>query len=81
MNNFDVMKEMAKRNGKIMLSPLNNITNVRKVKAGTQITIGVAGDVVGKIALGEMVGGLILCDKAEFDAIKIEMDRALPPAQ
>jgi len=72
-NSFDVMKAMCAANGKIQIAPLGNILNMRKTKAGTQLTIGVAGDVITGILLGNYVGGLILCDKAEFQ----ETERAI----
>lgn len=78
VNNFDVLKEMGNRDGNISMAPLSNIIRVRKVKAGTQITIGVAGnDVVGRIARGELYGGFIMADKAEFDQVKKEMEEQL----
>jgi hypothetical protein len=74
VNNFDVLKEMGARNMQVSLSTLDNITNLRKIKAGTQVTIGVAGDVVAALGLeNKYVGGLILADKKEFSAVKSEM--------
>ena len=76
VNSFDVMKEMSRRNGKIQLAPLSNIEHAaysKKVK-GTRITIGIAGNVVTGILTGDYVGGLILCDKDEFNRIKAEME-------
>ncbi len=75
-NNFDVLKAMAAANGKIRLAPLSNITNMRKVKAGTQLTMGVEGDVLMQITLGQLVGGLILADKDEFEAMAKSMEVA-----
>lgn len=79
VNNFDVLKRMGELNRKIQLAPLGNIVNVRKVKAGTQVTIGVGGDVVGSIAAGDFVGGLILADKSEFEATRDELAKAVQP--
>ncbi len=74
VNNFDVLKEMGARNLKMSLAPLDNITNLKKVKSGTHVTIGVAGNVVAALGLeSRFVGGLILADKAEFNALKSEM--------
>ena len=81
VNNFNVMREMGKRNLDIRLSPISNILRMRKVKAGTQITIGVAGDVITPITSGEMVGALILCDKKQFDRVKAELEREMDNAQ
>jgi hypothetical protein len=69
-NSFDVFKIMcASDNKKLQLSPLGNILGAKKVKAGTQVTIGVSGNVVTGITFGQYVGGLILCDKDEFERI------------
>jgi hypothetical protein len=73
VNNFDVMKRMCEFDRDIRLAPLGNIIRLQKTKAGTQITIGVEGDVVAAIANGRLVGGLILADKAEFDQTKREL--------
>lgn len=78
VNNFDVLKEMGVRDMKVAVSPLHNIVNLKKVKQGTQVTIGVAGDLVAALGIEhKFVGGLILADKDEFDTIKSEMQKAL----
>jgi hypothetical protein len=74
-NSFDVLKAMAESNGKIQLAPLSNILRMHKVKAGTQLTIGVGGDVITGLTFGEFVGGLILADKTEFDATAARLDK------
>lgn len=74
VNNFDVMKLMGERNLDIQLAPLGNVLRVHKVKAGTQVTIGVGGDVVAGIADGRFVGGLILADQEQFHRLKQEME-------
>ena len=77
VNNFDVLKEMGVRDMKVGLSPLDNIVNLKKVKHGTQVTIGVAGDLVAALGIEhKFVGGLILADKDEFNALKSEMQKA-----
>ena len=76
VNNFDVLKEMGVRDMKVGLSPLDNIVNLKKVKQGTQVTIGVAGDLVAALGIERrFVGGLILADKDEFNALKSEMQK------
>lgn len=68
---------MGKRNLDIRLAPLSNVTNLKKVRAGTQVTIGVEGDVVAAIGIeGKYVGGLILADKEQFNALVKEMENA-----
>ena len=76
VNNFDVMKAMGEANRDIRLAPLSNIVHLRKVRAGTQITIGFEGDVVGAILAERFVGGLILADKAQFEETKRELERS-----
>jgi len=71
---FDVLKVMCERNLDIRLSTLNNISDMRKVKAGTKVTIGVAGDVLNPIWRGELVGGFLLADKKQFEDIKRELE-------
>lgn len=79
MNNFDVLKEMGARDMKVALSPLDNITNLKKVKHGTQVTIGVAGDLVAALGIDHIfVGGLLLADKAQFNSLKSEMQKLSP---
>jgi hypothetical protein len=71
ISNFAVLKAMADANDdRLTLAPLSNIISARKVKAGTQVTIGVGGNIVGAIANGELVGGLILVRREAFDAVK-----------
>ena len=74
MNNFDILKEMSNRNMDIRMAPLDNITNLQKTRAGTQVTIGVAGYVVAAIGIeGRFVGGLILADRKQFEQVKTEL--------
>lgn len=72
---MDVLKRMVDTNDpKIELSALGtNLVGLKKVKAGTEVTIGVSGDRVGSIYNGKYVGGLILADKARFDEVRAEM--------
>lgn len=74
INNFDVLKRMGESNRNIRLAPLSNIVRVKYTKKGTEITIGVSGNVVMDVATGNFVGGLILADKEEFDKTKAEME-------
>lgn len=74
-NAFDVMKAMSAANMDIRLAPLSNITHLQKTKHGTLITIGVEGDVVAAIGIeGRFVGGLILCDKEQYNKVGRELD-------
>jgi hypothetical protein len=73
---FEVFNKMVEMNdGAIKLAPLDNIVHLKKVRAGTEVTIGVQGDVVGPIFNGRFVGGLILCDKVRYEEVKAEMEK------
>ncbi len=72
---FDICKAMALANKDIRIAPLENVTNLRKVKAGTQVTIGIAGDLVAAIGLhNKYVGGLLLINRDEYFAMKRELE-------
>ena len=71
---FDVFKAMSRRNMDIRLSTLDNIIQLRKVKAGTNVTIGVYGDIVGSVFNGKFVGGLLLADKEQYQAVLKELE-------
>jgi hypothetical protein len=74
VGNFDVLKEMCARNMDVRLSTLDNVREARKVKGGSQIKIGIVGDVVTGIALGKFVGGLLIADKEQFNQVKRELE-------
>jgi hypothetical protein len=71
---FDILKTMCDRNLDVRLSTLDNVIQLRKVKAGTNITIGFYGDVVAGITVGKFVGGLLLADNEQFQAIRKELE-------
>lgn len=73
ISSFEVMKVMCERDMDIRIAPLDNVINLKKVKAGTNVTIGVGGDVVGSIFAGDFVGGLILANKNQFREIEKEL--------
>ena len=74
VNNFDVLKRMGAENKDIRMSPSSNFLRMQTVKAGTQITVGVQGDVVGALYSGELVGCLLLFNKKQFDELKKKME-------
>lgn len=72
---FEVFLRMTKEDDQsLKLAPLNNILRAQATKAGTQVTIGVAGNICGQILNGDFVGGLILCDKTRFRELKAQME-------
>lgn len=74
VNNFDVLKRMSAENMGIEASPDENIIGMQLCKAGTQITIGVAGNVIGGIASGEKRCVMLIWDKREFEELKAKME-------
>ena len=74
---FDICKEMAKRGLDIRMSMLENVTNVSYSKRckGTDVTIGVDGNLVAAIGLdNQFVGGLLLCDRKQYFEIAKELE-------
>ncbi len=72
VNNFDVLKRMSADNKDIRMS--TDILNMKAVKAGSQITIGIAGNVLDKVMFGELKAYLILFDKKQFNETKDRME-------
>jgi hypothetical protein len=76
VNSFDVFSRLVELDDKaLVMAPLYNIVNLKKVKAGTNVTIGVAGDKVASIYNGCYVGGLILCEVERFRELKAAMEQ------
>lgn len=76
VNNFDVLKQMAAENQDIRLASTENITNMKMVKAGTQITIGVPGNIIGAIYHGDLSACLMLFDSKQFAKMKARLESA-----
>lgn len=75
IGSFDVLKAMVDEDNKgITLAPLNNLVRAKKTKHGTEVTIGVGGDVIAGIMRGDYVGGLLLADKKAFDVVRTRLD-------
>jgi hypothetical protein len=75
IGHFDICKVMARRGMDIRMSLLDNVKLLRKVKAGTDITIGFEGNVIAEIAEGKTVGGLLLCNADQYFAVKAELEK------
>lgn len=75
-SHFDICKEMARRSLDIRMSLLENVTNLRysKRRKGTDVTIGIDGNLVGEIFNGKFVGGLLICDKEQYFTVKNELE-------
>lgn len=72
VNNFDVLKRMAQENKDIRMG--TDLLNMKAVKAGSQITMGIAGNVLAALMLGELKACLILFSKKQFDELKAQME-------
>jgi len=64
INSFDVLKRMAKENKDIRMG--TDLVNMKAVKAGSQITMGIAGNVLAALMFGELNACLILYNKKQF---------------
>ena len=71
---FDICKAITQANGKIYIAPLDNITNMRKNRHGTVVSIGVGLDCINDVMAGRYVGGLLLIDKDEYFATKARLE-------
>ncbi len=74
VSNFDVLKKMSADNLDIRLATSENILRMNKVKAGTQITFGVDGDVLNAIYRNELHCCLLIWNKRQFNETKEGME-------
>jgi len=73
INNFDVLKQMSKQGMDIRMG--TDLLNMKAVKAGSQITMGIAGNVLAALMFGELNACLILFNRKQFDETKSEMSQ------
>ena len=75
-NNFDVLKRMSAENKDIRVGV--DVLSMKNVNAGTQVTIGIAGNVVTPIFMGELHACLLIYNKKQFNEVKeaIEAENA-----
>jgi hypothetical protein len=73
VNNFDVLKRMASENKDIRMGA--EVLNMKAVKAGSQITMGIAGNVLADLMFGKLKACLILFDTKQFDELKDLMEK------
>lgn len=81
VNNFDILREMSARNGKIMLLPLDNIKGMQKTKRGTEITIGGPDEILMGLMAQQYIGGMLLADKDEYAAVKATLETPEAPVK
>ena len=72
VNNFDVLKTMCAEDKDVRLGV--DFIGGKAVKAGSQVTMGIAGNVLAGIMTGELRACLILYNKAQFDEMKSKME-------
>ena len=73
VNNFDILKRMSAENKDIRLADSGSIIGMQMTKAGTQITIGVQGNVIARILHNELAVCCLVFDRKQFAEIKGQM--------
>ena len=73
VNNFDVLKRMSAEDKDIRMGV--DVLRMDKVKAGSQVTIGIAGDVVTPLFAGELHACLLIYNIKQFDELKAAMEQ------
>ena len=76
VSNFDVLKKMAADNKSIQLCATITQMNYSAKKGGTEVSVGVPGNVCFEIESGRMVGFLLLYNVREFNELKAQMQAA-----
>ena len=76
ISSFDVLKRMSVENLDIRLSTSDNLRGMDAVHKGkdTNITIGVAGNVIGQIMNNELHLCLLIWNKEQYRATKAKME-------
>jgi hypothetical protein len=72
VNNFDVLKRMSSENLDIRMG--TDFLGAKAVKAGSQVTMGIAGNVLAQITFGELNACLIIFNKKQFNELKAKME-------
>ena len=74
VNNFDVLKRMGERGDDIRMCP--TITRMTyNAKKGTEVSIGVPGNVCFDIESGKLNAMLLLFSMAQFNELKHQLER------
>ncbi|HUD74468.1 MAG TPA: hypothetical protein VMQ76_05295 [Terracidiphilus sp.] len=75
VNNFDVLKRMAAENKSIQLCTTVTQLNYSAKKGGTEVSIGVPGNVCFDFESGKKTAFLLLYDVREFNELKAAMEQ------
>ena len=73
VNNFDVLKKMCADNLDIRLG--TDMLGAKRTRRGTQITFGVAGNVITGMVTGKSSACVLIWDKEQFDKVKKELEQ------
>ena len=76
ISSFDVLKRMSEDDLDIRLAASDNLRSMNLVHKGkdTDITIGVAGNVIGAIATNELHICLLIWNKEQYRATKAKIE-------
>ena len=77
ISSFDVLKRMCEDNLDIRLATSENLRHMNAVHKGrdTDITIGVAGNVIGAIMNNELHLCLLIWNKEQYRATKAKIEK------
>lgn len=78
INNFDVLKRMAEENKSVQLCTTITQMNYSAKKGGTEVSVGVPGNVCFEIESGRKNCMLLLFDMQEFKSLKEKMEAEQP---
>jgi hypothetical protein len=76
VNNFDVLKQMGVENKTIQLCTTITQMNYSANKGGTEVSVGVPGNICFDIQSGKMNAVLLLWDVNQFNEIKAKLESA-----
>ena len=77
ISSFDVLKRMSEDNLDIRLATSENLRGMNAVHKGkdTDITIGVAGNVIGAVMNNELHLCLLIWNKGQYQATKANIEK------
>ena len=75
INNFDVLKRMGQENKDIRLCTTITEMNYSAKKGGTEVSVGVPGNICFDVNSGKLQCVLLLFNQAEFATVKEQMKR------
>jgi len=76
VNNFDVLKRMAAENKDIRLCTTVTKADYSAKKGGTEVSIGVPGNICFDLEDGKINALLLVFNMAQFDELKALMEAA-----